>query len=163
MVEPIDVEFLKRHCRLTTDVEDDLLAVYIPAARQTAEAYCRTQFVSQLVSKKYPIYEVPSEPLVSVVSVSGYFTDVAQIPTDTTWWAEYVKGVSIERSLPLWYARQHTYTISYQVTVAPADVPAAVKVAIAKIAAELYENRESSGEKVIGVSYQLLLAPYRKF
>lgn len=163
MAEPIDVAFLKSHCRLTTSVEDDLLEVYITAARQAAEAYCRTQFTSQLVSKTYPIYEVPAEPLSSVVSVSGYYTVVADIPTSTTWWAEYVKGFSVERSLPLSYARQQTYTITYPVVVDPADVPAAVKVAIAKIAAELYENRESSGEKAIGVSYQVLLAPFRKF
>ncbi|MDO7847459.1 head-tail connector protein [Hymenobacter sp. M29] len=161
MPEPIDVDFLKQHCRITGNLEDSLLAVYIPAARQLAEAWCNTQFVSQLVQKTYTIAQMCEIPAADVVGVTGFYTSVAELPISGKWFTEYVKGISVSREYPIYWDELPTYTVQYQVTVNPVDVPDAVRVAIAKIAASLYEERENSGTSELGITAKTLLAAYR--
>ncbi|MET4072981.1 head-tail connector protein [Hymenobacter sp. UYCo722] len=162
MNEPIDIAFLKQYCRIDSGLEDNVLEVFISAARELAETYCNTYFISQLTAKTFRINEVFDVPVAAVVAVSGFYTSVLDIPVGTSWFAEYVKGFTVNRDYPIDYFDLPAYTVTYAVTVDPADVPAAVKVAIAKIAAELYENREFYGShREMGVTAKTLLAPYR--
>jgi hypothetical protein len=163
MAEPITVDFLKAHARIDTTADDSLLTLYIPAARQLAEAWCNRFFVSQTASKTFRVNQVCDVPVGQRQSVSGFFTSLADIPTGYNYFVEYAKGITINRDYPLDWHNLPTYTVTYAVTISPADVPEGVKVAIARIASDLYDNRESSGTPMVGITAKTLLAPHRVF
>jgi hypothetical protein len=163
MAEPITLDFLKQHTKITVDREDELLAVYLTAARQRAESYCNRYFASQVATETLPINQVAPVAPEAILSVTGAYSTLAEVTNAYNYFVEYQKGISVNRQYPIDYDNLPTYTISYQVTVAPEDVPAAVKVAIAKIARDLYENRENSGSQELGITAKTMLAAYRKF
>lgn len=45
--EPVDVDVLRRHCRVDSDNDDDLLTIYALTARHTAEAYLNRALITQ--------------------------------------------------------------------------------------------------------------------
>jgi uncharacterized phiE125 gp8 family phage protein len=45
--EPVSIEQVKRHCRIDSNADDDLLAIYLTAARVMAEGYLSRALVSQ--------------------------------------------------------------------------------------------------------------------
>jgi hypothetical protein len=161
MAEPITVDFLKAHARIDSTLDDALLAVYIPAARQLAEAWCNRFFVSQTATKTFRVNQVCDIPAAQRLSVSGFYTDLADIPEGYDYFVEYLKGVTINRDYPLDWYNLPTYTVAYAVTVTPADVPEGVKVAIARVATDLYRNRDNSGDPTVGITAKTLLAPHR--
>lgn len=160
--ELVTLDFYKTYARISTDTEDDVLAAFLVAAREQAEAYCNRFFVSQEATRTYSIDQNCYIPVEDIISVSGAFTDVTQITDAYTWFVEYIKGFVISRDCPVDLHYLPTYTVRYQAHVDPATVPSAVKVAICKIASDLYENREFYGShREMGVSAKTLLAPYR--
>lgn len=162
-IEPITVEFLKSYCRLITTGEDELLEMFITAAREKAETYCNRYFASQQATRTYPIDRPCPVPTEDIISVSGFYTNVAEATNAYTYFVEYLKGSIVNRDCAISTVTLPTYTVQFNVTVQPEDVPASVKVAIAKIAADLYENRENSGSQELGITYKVLLAPFRKY
>lgn len=161
MNEPITVEFLKLHARIASDLEDTLLEAYIPAARQLCEAWANRFFVTQTATKTFRVNQVCDVHTDQRVSVSGFFTDLASIPVGYDYFVEYLKGITVNRDYPLDWYNLPTYTVTYTVTIDPTDVPEGVKIAIARVAADLYENRESSGTQQLGITAKTLLAPHR--
>ena len=105
--------------------------------------------------------QVCDVPVAQRQSVSGFHTDLASIPAGYDYFVEYVKGITINRDYPLDWGSLPTYTVAYSVTIDPADVPEGVKVAIARVAGDLYDNRESSGTPQVGITAKALLAPHR--
>lgn len=46
-VEPVDIAILRRHCRVDSDYDDDLLEMYALTARHLAEAYLNRALITQ--------------------------------------------------------------------------------------------------------------------
>ncbi|HSR74980.1 MAG TPA: head-tail connector protein [Xanthobacteraceae bacterium] len=63
--EPVDVELVRRHCRVDADYDDDLLVIYAASARQWAEAWLNRALITQEL--RYTISHSPpptASPLV---------------------------------------------------------------------------------------------------
>ncbi|ALW86329.1 hypothetical protein AUC43_15300 [Hymenobacter sedentarius] len=163
-MEPVTLAFFKTYARLSNDIEDAVLELFIAAAREKAEAYCNRHFVSKVAEKTFPVNVSSTIPAEDILSVTGYYTSAEQVAQAYWYWVEYQKGIIVNRDYPIDYDNLPTYTVRYQVTIDPSDVPASVKVAIAKIAADLYENREHStsiGNQELSIGFKSLLAPYK--
>ncbi|UPL50525.1 head-tail connector protein [Hymenobacter sublimis] len=164
-IEPVSIELFKAYSKLIAAEDSALIELFIRAAREKAEKYTNVDYISKVKSKTFSILDKLTIPTADILSVSGVFTSVDELENGYTNYVEYLKGSIIERSLPIDYAFAPSYTITYGVEIHPEDVPAAVKIAIAKIAADLYENRENSTNetnKELSISFKTLLAPYRK-
>ena len=163
-MEPVTPALFKTYARIENDIEDDVIALFITAGREKAEGYCNRHFVSKVTEKTYPA-NVPTEvPAADILSVSGYYNTVEEVTNAATYFLNYRKGIIVSRDLPLDFDHLLTYTVRYNVTVDPDEVPASVKVAIAKIAADLYENREATtahGNQELRIGFKALLAPYK--
>lgn len=164
---PVNLELLKLHLRLepAPGAEDVLLAHYLRAATGRAEQFTGRHYVSKTLETTFTVAGTFLLPQgAEVTAVRGFITDVAELPCGVSLrWAEYVKCITINRTLPIDFENLPTYTVTYSVTVG--EVPADVVAAILKIAADLYENRENSTTGVLNrplaLTAQLLLAPYR--
>ncbi|QNE38988.1 phage gp6-like head-tail connector protein [Hymenobacter sp. NBH84] len=164
--EPVSIELFKAQLRLQPEdtAEDAFLLHCLSAGRGKAEKYCNQPFASRVLETTFTV----TEPFVlppgagEILSVSGFITDLSQLPTLGQYWNEYVKGISISREYPIDYDNLPTYTVRYNFT---ANAEADVIQAILKIASDLYENRENSvtgaSNKALGINYQVLLNPYR--
>lgn len=121
--------------------------------------------MSKIKEKTFPANVRATIPTLDILGVSGFYTTVEEVAAAYNYWIEYQKGSIISRDYPIDYDNIPTYTLKYQVTVDPDDVPASVKVAIAKIAADFYENRENSSTSAnqeLSINFKSLLAAYRK-
>lgn len=165
--EPVSLSLFKAHLRLPADdtAEDEFLGYCLSAARGKAEKYCNQFFAPRTLETIFTVterFELP-EGAGKILSVSGFVTDLADLPGVGAYWSEYVKGISISRDYPIDYDNLPTYTVRYQFE---ADPDADVIMAILKIAADLYENRENSttgaSNRALGINFQVLLNPYRK-
>ena len=175
--EPVTVAQLKAQVREDSAEAGvvDLLGLKLQAARDVCERHCGQLWASCTVKQTFDV----GEPYVllpgagAVTAVSGFYTAVADLDklNDTGYNAEYWKGITVNRDYPVGYdfggygyrRDPATFTVTYPVVVTPELVPPAVKEAILKLAAELYENRESSAigrEALLAVNYRTLLAPY---
>lgn len=164
--EPVSIELFKAHLRLTeTDTAEDAFLLHcLSAARGRTEKYTNCFFASRTLETTFTVLEpmVLAEGAGEILSVSGFINDLAQLPTLSSYWNEYVKGISVNREYLINYDNLPTYSVRYHFT---ADPEADVIQAILKIAADLYENRENSttgaSNKALGINYQVLLNPYR--
>jgi hypothetical protein len=150
-----------------------LLKLNRTAAREYCEQYCGRPFASGTVTQTFRLdEEYVLDPLAGeVTGVTGFFTDVTQLPTTSgpffgsTYLAEYIKGISVNRQLPLGEAFSQPFTVTYNVNADATNVPAAVRKAMLKLIGDFYENREASvtGTPQIAtvLSVEKLLAPYR--
>jgi hypothetical protein len=150
----------------------ELLTLKLQAARDTCERYCGRFFASCVAQATYEVGEPYVLPAGAgeVTAVTGYYTTLDQLTalTDTGYLTEYVKGISISRDYPIGFdgygarTERPTFAVTFPVDVPADKVPPAVKEAILKLAAELYENRETSGANTVllPVSYRTLLQPY---
>jgi len=163
-MEPVTPTLFKQYARLSTTVEDEVIELFITAAREKSEAYCNRHFVSKATARSFPANVSCPIPTADILSVSGCYASAEEAANAYRYWVEYAKGISISRDYPIDYDNLPTYTVSYNVTVDPAEVPASVKIAIAKIAADLYENRENSSvssNQELGIGFKSLLSPYK--
>ncbi|WBA43170.1 head-tail connector protein [Hymenobacter canadensis] len=143
-------------------MENALLSAFITAAREKAETYCNREFISKTVKRTFTIdkpLDIASE---DILEVSGFYTSINEAISAASYFNNYRKGIVVSRDYPIDYSNLPTYTVKYQVTVDPAEVPEAVKIAICKIASDLYENRENGSFPSNGITYKTLLAPFRK-
>lgn len=119
-------------------------------------------------------HELPYGPNITILEVTNEDGDT--VPLDTfgsTYNAEYLKGMSVNNTFKedyeYWYADPNVYeeafTITYTAGYAVGKVPGPIKRAIAKVALELYANRENSVIGTIVADLPLgvkeLLNPYR--
>lgn len=161
--EPVTLATAKVHLRVDGTEEDTYIGLLVSGARQQVENFCGRPFTSQTLAVTYEL----SEPYVlppgagEPTAVTGFFTDVAQLPHMGTWLEEYRKGITINREVSLLDIGPQTYTVTVAVT---PDCPAVVQLAILELAAEWYKNRESSVNGAITVATKVdwskKLAPY---
>lgn len=164
-MEPVTLDFFKSYARLSGAAEDDVLLVFLQAAREKAESYTNRDFTTKIKTSSYPANQNCPIAALNVLSVSGFYTTTAELTSAASYFENYRKGIVINRDQPIDWYNLPSYTITYVVTVDPADVPASAKIAIAKIASDLYENRETSSDlsnKSLSISHRVLLDPLRK-
>ena len=175
--EPVSLALLKAQVREDSTAPEvlDLLTLKLQAARDLCERHCGRLFASATVAHTFEVGE-PYERLPGAgiaTAVTGYYTDLTDLDklTGTSYQAEYWKGIGVSRDYPIGYEftsygyrrEQPTLTVTYPVVLPAAACPPAVKEAILKLAAELYENRETTAavrDVLLAVSYRTLLAPY---
>ena len=160
--EPVSIEEVKAHLRVTHDEDDDLLAAQIKAAREHIEAFTGLA----LVAASYAWHPEgagrcgwrPRLPLMpaDVTEVSYYDGEarVIALADDYRWDAD--RGAL---TLGTWLEPSVAFTT------VPDPVPEALKAAMKLIVADLYENTEGTITGTIVARHpglDMLMWPYRR-
>lgn len=168
--EPITLNELKAHLRIDGTDEDQLLGIYLTAARQQCEHESRRAFVTQTLKlqlEQWPHGDriaLPRPPLQSVTSI--VYTDVNG-NSNTVSTSEYIVDTDGEPGhIYLAYGKTWpsttlrpgpSITITYVAGYGePEGVPATYKQAIQLLAGHYYENREAV---VIGQGFTPTIVP----
>ena len=173
-VEPVSLATAKAHLREVGTDQDDLIAIYIEAARrhveQTTGVRCITQGW-QLVLDEFPSegLPLPGYPLVSVQAIAYIDPDdVAQSITvgDLVVNTAGRPGVIYyPAGWPATKDREGVVTIDYTVGFggAATDVPADLRNAILLLVGDLFENRQGQQKETLADNPAVasLLWPYR--
>lgn len=142
----------------------DNVAMLRTAAREKVEAYTGRYYSPQRLAFTFVLGEPYALPAgATPVSVSGFFTDLAQLTGVAAWLLEYQKGISVERQLPLVVALSQSYTVVADIT-ADAAFRSVAERAMLELLAEWYRNRETSGSSQLAelpVSFRVTLAEAR--
>lgn len=166
-VEPVSVTQLRNQARVPWNDEDDLLSLYITAARETVEKFLRRALISQQWDFKLdwgPAWlELPKPPIISVDGV--FYTDLGNVehavPTSTyiTDTATGLVGLNIGNVWPLHRGKSGfriRYTAGYGID--PSSVPATIRRMILALAANMDSDRTNVG---LSATMQAELRPYR--
>lgn len=157
-VEPIDLEDIgKLHIKIdSSDLEDDLLAIYIQAAREIIEGRTNRSFITQ--SRRIKLDQFPScgyitlthGPVQTLTSVKYYdANEVEQTLSSSEYWVDLdtpIPRIIVKNSWPETYCRPNAVTIDYVAGYGDNadDVPAPLRSAILMRFAQLYQNRQST-------------------
>lgn len=175
-VEPLELDEVKQHLKVTYTNEDTLITAMIQAARQEVESYCGINLLSQTIEESFDCFPgteyhnpfgnlwLSRSPLISVTSISYQDTDNATQTLESTKYAIDTKAmpgcISPEYN-ETWpstvfvkNAVTVTYTVGYGTTAA--DVPATIKQAMLLMIGDWYENREDSPHMRVGNAEFLL-------
>jgi uncharacterized phiE125 gp8 family phage protein len=169
-VEPVTLDEAKAHLRVDTADDDALITALISAARARAEWHTGRAFVTQswtLWLDGWPgIIEIPLPPLQSVASVTAYaLDDSATVLDAATYQVDTASSparltLKPNASPPVALRRINAVAIAFTAGYGDAgsDVPAPVREAILKIAANFYVNRGDAAA-VTPAEALALLAP----
>ena len=173
--EPVTVDEAKLQCRISHDVEDSLIAHWIKAGREMAQAFQRRAYVEQTLELSFDNFprlpiELPSPPLVSVSSVKYYDTDNTEYSMSMS---SFIVDTASQPGRIVWAYNE----LWPAVTLRPADavkiryvagfsesenVPYVVKAAIMLFVSHMNENRTGEAGPVPPAFYNLL-RPTRVF
>lgn len=153
--EPVALDTVKAHLRETGSAQDDLIAMYLTAAREHVEATTGARCVEQewrLTLDAFPCgrIKLPGYPLRSVTSVAyvdpdgaAQAVDVGDLIVNT---AARPGWIELPDGWPSTKAQSSVVTIDYSVgfaaTAAPTEVPSALVSAILLLVGDLFENRQ---------------------
>jgi hypothetical protein len=157
----ITLDFFKKYARLSGDAEDEVLELLLDAAIEYGEGITNLDFTSKVKTSTFKANENCSIPASDILSVTGFYTSVTDLPTAASYFEEYRKGITINRDYPIDWYNLPTYDVTYNVTIDPAKVSKKIKLAICKVASDFYENRETStslANKSLSVSHRNLFA-----
>ena len=156
--EPISVEDVRVHSRISTSADDPYLLQAIKAARTHAESYTRRVFVEQgwaLRMDGFPAgeFELPQAPLISVDSVSYVDTNgTTQTLAASLYEVDAFSEPGRMRTV-LSAAWPSTRAVFNAVTVSftagygrPKDVPKPIRQALLMLVDHLYEHRSQVSE-----------------
>lgn len=175
--EPITTAYLKNYIRVSFDTDDAVIASVLTAARILVEAYIE----QSLVSKNYKTYftnfekwdmvngqiemRLPISPVTAISAVKQVAADGTE--TATTDYFEtglQEKVISAPLILSLENSANTGYIVEY--TAFNSSIQEPIKDAIAKLAGELYENRQNSGVDIsiasLPYDVKMILTPYKK-
>jgi uncharacterized phiE125 gp8 family phage protein len=180
-VEFVSLVEMRAQCRLVAvgspaaHPEDDLLKIYITAAREWAENFCARTFAVKTLELSLDAFPadgqilMPGSPVVSVASVTCVLPDGGEfvVPPAAYELIDYgiphiLKPIH-GGSWPQVRDDQNVIRVRYQAGYA-ALLPTSVRQAILLLAAHYYEHRESASEQkteTIPHGVAPLLAPYR--
>lgn len=133
--EPVDLEFFREHCRVDFNTDDELLAKYLKAARESLERYAQLSFGERTVRldavKLTDDWRVMYGPIVEVLTDHNLF------------------GQHIIRNSGGRYV-----TIRYKTGWPLGEVPEDIKIAICRYGAGLYAMREHLVLTIDGKVYE---------
>jgi uncharacterized phiE125 gp8 family phage protein len=171
--EPVTLEIAKAHCRIDTTDEDDLLTmVYIPAGRDTVEQYTgRTLLAQPMVSVSAPLpngrgFALPVLPASDLTSLEAIAADGSLTVIDIAEYGARIMNGSMcafvvsDTPLPAAEGYKAAYTGGY----ADGTIPPGLMLAMLDFIGDAYENREA---QQAGVALQrnpravALMDPYR--
>ena len=141
--EPVSPAELKAHLRVTHDLEDDLLAGLLAAARERLEAELGVRLLEVTLREELA-------PATAVVALSAWpvtAVEAVSVPDGAGGWAGLAPSAWLrvgERPARIRLPRRPSAVrIDHRAGLAatPADVPAALKQAVLALAAEAYERR----------------------
>lgn len=186
-VEPITVDEMKTHLRITSTDDDAELGVLITAARAYTEGVTKRAFVAQtwdwVLDGFPPWFRVPMPPLQSVVYIKYLDTaNVEQVVDPTIYLVDanpdYGRiGLNYARvwpwSFPVMNAVWLRFVAGYTSIASPSTddlasgVPPQLKHALKFLVGHFYENREAvamsrtrGGFELMPMAYQALVQPY---
>ena len=179
-IEPLSVIEAKDHLRVDGDDDEVLIAAYIKAAREFAEAYTGRTLINTVYTlslDKFPTssdaIEIPAAPLASVTSISYVDTDGA---TDSMDSSDYRVDTSSEPGrITVAYGnswpstRDITNAVSIVYTggygTSRDDVPEGIRMAMRLLVGHMYENREAvvigTAANELPLAVESLLDAYR--
>ncbi len=163
--EPINIDFLKKHCRIDFNTDAELLTAYLKAARQYLEGWSQLSFGEKTI--RFMALKLPNKWDL----VNGPYVSIDTEDTDFR-----LFGQTLIKGLDTYYGRRRTelYEVDLSlVTGWPNDeLPENIKIAIAKQAAWLYISRESlvtsdegaiQHKAILDDEAKTLLQPYRNW
>ena len=174
--EPVTLNRMKEHFRVSHDDDDEYIRELIRAARERAETFTGRSFVTRSILASYTEFEsvitLDPEPVVQVTKVEIRTSDDVWTTLDSSAYnTELLPAVSfasVPEGMKTANGREPiiriTYTTGYTTT---NPVPYTVKQAIMMIARTLYDNREDVVKgmtiNAIPTTSMHLLQPYRIF
>lgn len=188
IAEPITRALAYKQCKIDPEgsppahEDDDLLDIYISAAREWCEAYLGLRIAPtqvQIALDDFPTAEIVLEggPVLAVASIAYLDADGAEQVVDVaTYELDTTAQVAVIRLLAheTWPKSDGTnnnvkidYSIGYSL---PADspqdatLPRSMKAAMLLLIAHLYRNRESTVEKALSempMGVRFLLSPFK--
>jgi uncharacterized phiE125 gp8 family phage protein len=158
-VEPITVSELKFWARIDGSDEDTVLGGIITTARKNLEHYIKRTLIQTTIqlymdSWDFDSYELPYSPVISISAVETLDeSDTATVYSSSNYYLvkgnPYKIAIKQDSTNPLNTERDYggfriTYLAGYGTTAA--DVPQALKDAVATWATYIYENRDPNPE-----------------
>lgn len=171
IAEPVSLELARKQCRVDaegsppTHVDDDLIKLYLSAAREWCEAYLGmivAPTTAQISIDAFPAGTIALEtgPVLSVVAVLYRDADGAEQTFDDTAYeldtSEQVPAVRLlpDKTWPTTDGSADNVRVQFSVGYSPvgdspqtAPLPGGIRTAILLITAHLYRQRENTVEK----------------
>jgi uncharacterized phiE125 gp8 family phage protein len=174
-VEVITLEVVKQHLRLDTesDLEDDLLEIYLQAAIEAAQDYCGIPLYPAQATLTYSDFNIGKFPAalgnVRAIDVVIYYplgTNVESTLNENDYTLmvkdKFDSEIYFKVDLPELEPVNNAVTVRLDVGYDNEDFPKAIKSAILLMVGDLYERREDRPEVNITVANRLL-RPYKLF
>lgn len=157
-VEPIDLQDIgKLHIKIdSSDLEDDLLSIYIQAAREIIEEKTGRSFITQ--SRRIKLDHFPTcgyirlthGPVQEVTAIKYYdAAETEQTLSSSDYWIDLdspIPRIIVKNSWPETYCRPNAVSVEYTAGYGDTalSVPAPLRSAILMRFAQLYQNRQTS-------------------
>ena len=153
--EPITTTEAKLDLKIDTTDEDDLLTIFIQAAREAVENRTGRSLITQTRVIKMDYFpmddtiRLPNGPVISVTHVKYYDeTDTLVTLSTDDYWVDTdsdIARIVVENYWPAIYDKPNAVVITYSAGYGPlkTDVPAPLRKAILLILGHLYENRQA--------------------
>ena len=154
-IEPITVTEAKLDLKIDTSDDDDLLTIFIQAARESVENRTGRSLITQTRVIKMDYFPMddtillPNGPIISVTHVKYYDEDdTLQTLSSNDYWVDSdsdIGRIVVETSWPSTYTKPNAVVVTYSAGYGPlkTDVPAPLRKAILLILGHLYENRQA--------------------
>jgi uncharacterized phiE125 gp8 family phage protein len=180
-IEPVSVDEVKAHLRVTDNEEDSLIAGLITSARYLVENTVRKSLITKtwrLYLDDFPrgaIIDLPYPPLLSVTSVKYYDQDGAFLTLDTGVYQtdnRSTPGRIVLTESGAWPSTEQDKVNAVEVEyiagygAEAATVPSPIRLAITHLACHWFENREPykmGALSTVPHTLEILLMPYRYF
>lgn len=188
--EPVDIDAVRKHCRVDSDYDDDMLSMYAVTARSMAEHYLDraliTQELSWTIVPSAPPIVTPAIPHSFYLLWPGFITHPLALPRARTQclkavrWGEITELRPIPRDMFVANLSTEPATIAVAAEVIPRipshalqfemvagygdkpdDVPLQIRHAILMMTAWLYENRGDVPADNPPQAMWNVLTPYR--
>lgn len=161
IIEPVTLLEAKQHARVDTVDDDNLIEIYITAARRYVENYCNISLITQIKQVYLDYYDIklyanciylPVSPIQNINSFSIFDkTNTASIMDPSTYYLAGNRLVLNDTSILIGNVRPYdTYLFDLTLGYGPNsdDVPYDIKQAILRLVAHAYQNREIVNDSV---------------
>lgn len=185
--EPIDIETARKQCKVDADIsdgeggftseDDDLIMMYLGAAREWCEAHLGTKIAATTVETTLDTFPasttannvatggpitLESSPVISLLAITYLDADSLDAVVDSSvYYLDTTPAIPVVRCHPgqVWPTSDGSvenirvdYVVGYSdpsQSPTPAALPKSIKVAILLLTAHLYDHRSSTVEKAL--------------